>query len=140
MVSLREKVDVEMENISIVLEELKKIKDKPAKAPVELAGIGTFLHNIYNGIENILKQILGSEGIRISNSDSWHQDLLIQAKDIKIITEVTKRNLAKYLAFRHFFIHAYEFLLDEKELKILVDNVFNVYSSFKAEIDIFLSK
>ncbi len=67
MASLREKVNVEMENISIVLEELENIKDKPAKAPVELAGIGTFLHNIYNGIENILKQALGSKGIQIPN-------------------------------------------------------------------------
>jgi len=44
------------------------------------------------------------------------------------------------LAFRHFFVHAYGFLLDEKELKLLVDNVFCVYSSFKAEIDTFIAK
>ncbi len=55
MASLREKVNVEMENVPIVLEELKKIKDKPNKTSVELAGIGAFLHNIYNGVENILK-------------------------------------------------------------------------------------
>ena len=55
MASLREKVNVEMENISIVLEELKKTKDKSNKTLVELAGIGTFLHNVYNGVENILK-------------------------------------------------------------------------------------
>jgi len=140
MASLRERVNVEMENISVVLKELEKIKDKPNKSIVELAGIGTFLHNIYTGIENIFKQILSSQGIQIPSSDSWHQDLLIQATDKGIITETIKKQLAKYLAFRHFFIHAYGFLLDEKELKLLVDDVFGVYSSFKTEIDVFLAK
>lgn len=140
MANLRERVSVEMENISIVLEELEKTKDKPDKTPVELAGIGTFLHNIYNGIENILKQILSSQGIQIPSSNSWHQDLLIQAADKGIITETTKKQLAKYLAFRHFFIHAYGFLLDEEELKLLTNNVFDVYSSFKTEIEAFLAK
>ncbi|MGB2841704.1 MAG: hypothetical protein WBC40_04405 [Halobacteriota archaeon] len=53
MANLREKVDVELENISAVLVELKKIKDKSNKTVAELAGIGTFLHNFYTGIENI---------------------------------------------------------------------------------------
>ena len=140
MASLREKVNVEMENISIVLEELEKIKDKPNKSTVELAGIGAFLHNIYTGIENILKQILSSQAIQIPSSDSWHQDLLIQATGEGVITETIEKQLAKYLAFRHFFIHAYGFLLDGEELKSLVDNVFGVYSSFKGKIDIFLAK
>jgi len=65
MANLREKVDVEMENISAVLSELTKIKDKSNKSIAELAGIGAFLHNFYTGIENILKQILGAKGISI---------------------------------------------------------------------------
>ena len=77
MANLREKVDVELENISAVLAELKKIEGKPDKTVAELAGIGTFLHNFYTGIENILKQILGAKCISIPMSGSWHRDLLI---------------------------------------------------------------
>ena len=140
MVSLREKVDVELENVSTVLDELEKIKDKPSKTVVELAGIGTFLHNFYTGIENILKQILHDEDIPIPFSDSWHRDLLILASEEKIITETTRAQLAKYLAFRHFFVHAYSFLLDERELKLLVDDVFDTHSTFKEEINAFISE
>ncbi|MCK4353014.1 hypothetical protein KAW65_06355 [candidate division WOR-3 bacterium] len=140
MADLIDRVNVEMENISAVLEELKKVKDKPHKSVVELAGMGTFLHNIYTGIENILKQVLSDKSISIPTSDSWHSDLLILATDKGIITETTKKRLAKYLAFRHFFIHAYGFLLDEEELKLLVDNVFDAYSSFKTEIDALIVK
>ncbi|MEA2003784.1 MAG: hypothetical protein U9O53_02385 [archaeon] len=139
MVSLREKVDVELENVHTVLVELEKIKDEPSKTIVELAGIGTFLHNFYTGIENILKQILRDEDIPIPFSDSWHRDLLILASKEKIITETTRVRLTKYLAFRHFFVHAYSFLLDERELKLLVDDVFDTYSTFKEEINAFIS-
>ena len=140
MVSLREKVDVELENVSTVLDELEKIKDEPSKTIVELAGIGTFLHNFYTGIENILKQILHDEDIPIPFSDSWHRDLLILASKEKIITETTRARLATYLAFRHFFVHAYSFLLDERELKLLVDDVFDTHSTFKEEINAFISE
>ncbi len=140
MADLREKVDVELENISAVLAELKKIEGKPDKTVAELAGIGTFLHNFYTGIENILKQILGAKGISIPTSASWHRDLLILASEEKIITETTRKQLAKYLAFRHFFVHAYSFLLDESELRLLVDGVFDTYAIFKEEIDAFISR
>ena len=63
----------------------------------------------------------------------------MQATEKGIITETTKRQLAKYLAFRHFFIHAYGFSLDEEELRLLSDSVFSVYSSFKTEIDAFMA-
>jgi len=140
MVSLREKVDVELENVSTVLDELEKIKDEPSKTVVELAGIGTFLHNFYTGIENILKQILHDDDIPIPFSDSWHRDLLILVSEEKIITETIRVRLAKYLAFRHFFVHAYSFLLDERELKLLVDDVFDTHATFKEEINAFISE
>ena len=38
-----------------------------------------------------------------------------------IITEDTKIELGKFLTFRHFFIHAYGFMLNEEELKPLID-------------------
>ena len=139
MADLRTKVNVELENIFTVLDELQKIKDKPNKTIVELAGIGTFLHNFYAGIENILKQILSDKGISIPQSDSWHRDLLIMASEHRIISENTREELAKYLAFRHFFMHAYSFLLDERELKVLVDRIFETNRKFKKEIDIYIS-
>lgn len=134
MADLRERVNVEIENISIVLEKLEKIKDKPNKTEVELAGMGTFLHNIYTGIENILKQILSDKRISIPTSDSWHNDLLKLAADKEIITEDTKRQLGKFLAFRHFFIHAYSFMLEESRLDSLIDNISKVWLEFLSEI------
>ena len=61
------------------------------------------------------------------------------ASEHRIISENTREELAKYLAFRHFFVHAYSFLLDERELKILVDRIFEINTKFQKEIDIYIS-
>lgn len=141
MADLVDKVNAELENISTVLTELNKIANKPAKSLVELAGVGTFLHNIYNGIENILKQILGAKGVSAPKmSESWHRDLLALSLENGIISKDTQKRLADYLAFRHFFSHSYSFLLDEVYLKPLVDNMPQVYVVFKKEIENWLSK
>jgi len=140
MANLSEKINAEMENITVVLGELEKVKDKPNKTSLELAGIAAYLHNFYMGVENILKQTAISKQIPIPSTETWHSDLLIIAANKGIITEHTKKQLAKYLAFRHFFTHAYGFLLDEAKLRILVDNVFEVYALFKKEIVDILSK
>ena len=58
MAKLYEKVEAELENIEQILAELKQTKSLANLSTIELAGIGAFIHNFYNGIENILKQIL----------------------------------------------------------------------------------
>ena len=58
MVELARKIAAERENIERTLEDLKEASERNEKTVIELAAMATFLHNIYNGIENILKQIL----------------------------------------------------------------------------------
>jgi len=56
-----------------------------------------------------------------------------------LITEVTRERIGKYLYFRHFFTHAYGFMLDESQLQPLIDNIFSDYALFKREIENYLS-
>ncbi len=140
MADIFEKVHIEMDNISKVLTELEKVKDKLDKEIVILAGIGSFLQNIYTGIENILKQILLHIGCNIPQSSSWHKDLLNIAVDQGLISNVTMEKIGKYLYFRHFFMHAYGFMLDENKLLPLANSIFVDYADFKAEIDFFLKQ
>ena len=65
------------------------------------------LHNFYNGIENILKQIILSKKIEVPGGESWHKELLELALAKEFISKDCTNNLAQYLAFRHFFSHAY---------------------------------
>ena len=53
MANIKEKIYAEIENITKVLIELEKVKDRPNKELVVLVGMGAYLQNIYTGIENI---------------------------------------------------------------------------------------
>ncbi len=76
MDELQKQILAEKENVEIALENLKLTKSKNEKTVIELAAIGTFLHNIYNGIENILKRVVVSKNVEIPSSVIWHKDLL----------------------------------------------------------------
>src|SRR3990170_749392 len=69
MDELTEQILAEKENVDIALQNLKTALARNEKTVIELAAIATFLHNIYNGIENILKQILISKEIMAKEPD-----------------------------------------------------------------------
>ncbi len=140
MDELTEQILAEKENVDIALHNLKTAMARIEKTVIELAAIATFLHNIYNGIENILKQILISRNIMVPKSDKWHKDLLNQALSSGIISEELSNKLYKYLTFRHFFVHAYGFMLDEKELEGLSNNIPEIWQQFLREIEHFLKE
>ena len=123
-----------MEN---VLNNLKEAMARTEKTVIELSAIATFLHNIYNGIENILKQILKGKNIKISRSETWHKDLLNTSVSLGIISENLSDKLYEYLSFRHFFIHAYGFMLEEAQLEDLSKNIPEIWSQFLREIENF---
>lgn len=128
------KIKAEIENVETVIAVLNKYKGIRKNSELELAGIATYIHNFYNGTENILKQILLNKNIKIEDTPSWHRELLIKSLENNIITEILHDNLIKFLSFRHFFIHSYSFILDEKELRSLLVIIFDTWKEFKTQI------
>ncbi len=140
MDELTEQILAEKENVDIALHNLKTAMSRNEKTVIELAAIATFLHNIYNGIENILKQILISRDIMVPKSDKWHKDLLNKSLSSGIISEELSNKLYKYLTFRHFFVHAYGLMLDEKQLESLANDIPEIWNQFLKEIELFLKE
>lgn len=135
MADLREKVDVEKEYIAHTLKDLQFALARPEQTVVEIAALGTFLLNIYTGIENILKQFLQAKNIAIPHTLSSHKDLLALAVKEQIISRSLYDDVFPFLSFRHFFVHAYGFMLDDKPVLHLVNQIPAVYSRFAAEIE-----
>ena len=131
---LSKRVSAELENIDEVLDEMPSYEKLPYLSTLELAGTAALLHNFYNGIENIFKQIFISENIEIPEGKSSHKELLESAVNNKIISNGLKNSLGEYLAFRHFFSHAYAFDLYADKMEPLVRNSKQIYFSFKKEI------
>jgi len=104
MADLKDKVKAELENIERSLKKLPSYDRLYTLSTLELAGVATFLHNFYNGIENIIKQILIDHNIPVPNGSTWHRDLLNVAVSNNIISVSTKDSLGEYLAFRHFLV------------------------------------
>ena len=76
----------------------------------------------------------------ISDTPTWHKDLLNSAIKHKIITNKTANEIGKYLVFRHFFTHAYGFLIEEDKLEPLLKNISKIFILFKSDIDNYLSE
>jgi uncharacterized protein YutE (UPF0331/DUF86 family) len=135
MDNLHRRILAEKENVGIALGNLKDAMARNEKTVIELAAIATFLHNIYNGIENILKQILKAKGVDIPESAIWHKELLNLSVSEGIISDKLSDQLYEYLTFRHFFVHAYGFMLDEDHLEVLANNIPEIWIQFTKEIE-----
>ncbi len=131
---LTREILAEKEYITKTLLLLKKTMARPEKDEAELAAMGSFIHNVYTGIENILKRILKFKQIIIPDSPSSHKDLLNQAVTIGLISPTLSDELDDYRGFRHFFVHAYVLFLDEEQLMPLAKNLPAIWQQFDQEI------
>ena len=107
---------------------------------LELGGTGSLLSSVYHGVENILKQGLLAVGVVLPSGAAWHRDLLQSACEQGMISTGLRDRLAPYLAFRHFFTHAYGFDLDPQRLAPLVRDVRAVCACFKKEANRFVGR
>lgn len=140
MADLRKKIDVEFKSIQIVIDKFKKVRNVNNLSDFEIAGVATYIHNFYNGMENILKQILKGKNIAMPDGASWHRDLIYIASSKFFLSKSTEEYLNKYLSFRHFFVHNYAIDLDPSELDFLVKNAENVFDLFRQEILAYIEK
>jgi uncharacterized protein YutE (UPF0331/DUF86 family) len=94
------------------------------------------LQSFYNGIENVLKQILVAREKRLPVGPSSHRDLLDLAVSESLISEAIGHRLDPYLGFRHFFGHAYAFQLDSDRIVPLVEQIGAVFADLRREVSV----
>jgi hypothetical protein len=120
MANLRDRVESEYEAILKTLDTMPPADRLTELSVLELAGVATLLHNFYNGIENVLKQIFLAKGLPIPGGPAWHRELLTAAEEHRLLAQTTAEQLKPFLAFRHFFSHAYALDLDPRRMEVLV--------------------
>jgi len=134
MSDLRSRIEAEQEAVERALEALTESDPLERLSTLELAGIGALLHNVYNGIENILKQVFLAKGLTTPEGPAWHRDLLTAAQEHHILSGTTAESLKPFLAFRHFFSHAYALDLDPERIGPLVADAQAVFLGVMQDI------
>ena len=140
MANTREKIEAEFENIERVLADLPSPDSLKKLSSLELAGVAALIHNFYNGIENVFKQLVISKGLSIPQGPSWHIDLIEICVANQIISRTTSDMLKEYLSFRHFFSHAYSFDVDEERITPLLERIKDVHKNLVKDISKALPK
>ena len=135
MAEIPAEILAEKEQIEIVVFHIKSIILLPDKSIIELAAIGAFIHNFYNGSENILKQTFKLNGISFQKTPNWHKALLNKAIAENIITEKLGNTLFEFLSFRHYFVHGYGHMLKGEQLLALAENLPDVWDDFYIQIE-----
>ncbi len=138
MADLSDRIAAELENIDSVLDRLPPADSLPNLSELELAGVAALIHSYYNGVENIVKQVIQSRGLVLPTGESWHKELIESASDSGILSKETALGVRDYLAFRHFFTHAYAFDLEPERLEPLVANLRSVDARFRQDLQALL--
>lgn len=133
MIDYQEKINAELEQIAQAIAKLPPYSLSKL-SELELSGVGGILQSIYNGIENILKQLFIARGKAIPKDAQWHQEIIRQAVHHGFISEQTMDMLIPYLTFRHLYRNAYILYLQPARMQGLVDDVKTMFEKFKEEI------
>ncbi len=139
-IQLKEYSLAEFENIEKVISELFSIiaPGKSDYSNVERAAICTYVHNFYNGVENLIKRVLSFKGIIHKETPTWHKDLLKLVLKTGLLDQELHDDLVDFLSFRHYFVHSYFFSIHWNELKPLVEKLPRTFENTRATIFHFL--
>ena len=122
---------------------MEAARKEPKNLDLYIDSAALNLHDIYSGVERLLKQIAATVDGNLPSSPEWHRDLLEQmGLDIPrtrppVLTTESIRNLDEYLRFRHVVRNVYTFTLDPERVGRLVKELGPIYDQLRSELLMF---
>jgi hypothetical protein len=129
----------EIEGIYTRLEDRKRKKDKTA-----IESMGYQLHNLYCAFEDLFKIVAETFENQVQDKSKYHLELLkrmtipIEGVRPPLLSQGCFLLLDNLRSFRHFFRHAYSYELDERKVKIVLEDAFMLREIYRNDADAFL--
>ena len=118
---------------------------KNPKTRVELESLSFWLHNLYCAFEDLFEIVARFFENNITSREHYHIELLkrmtvsIQGVRPALLSDKAYILLDKLRAFRHVIRHAYVYDLDERQVKLVLEDALKLKSLYAKEADHFLS-
>ena len=140
----------ELDKLALINKELEqalgKLNVDDRQIPLyDRAAIGYFLHNFYNGCENIFRSIARFFENDLT-PDTWHADLLkrmtlsIPGFRPEVIDEELYLILNEFRGFRHIFRHSYAFELNWERERIVTGKMGKATFTVTRQVKNFLAQ
>lgn len=142
LVILKAEVDAQVREIENIYAKLEERKRKRGKAGTE--SVGYQLHNLYCSFEDLFKMIADIFENQIQDKSRYHLELLkrmtisIEGVRPPFISQKSYVLLDNLRSFRHFFRHAYSYELDERKVRLVLEDAMKLKGIYVKDIQEFL--
>ena len=132
-----------IEKLIIDVEPLLKLCKIKEPDIIEISAAAQVLHSFYNGIESILILFFKYLNEELPNDSKWHKTLFEMAfgnnsQNIIIFSDEIKKDLEKYLLYRHFIRHSYSSELDWEQMKLMVNGLNEIWNKVRSYFEQFI--
>ena len=121
------------------------LSPSPNRNKAAMESVGYQLHNLYCAFEDLFKIVAETFENHIQDKRKYHQELLkrmaisIEGVRPRLLSQECFLLLDNLRSFRHLFRHAYSYELDERKLKIVLEDAFTLRRIYPTEVTVFLN-
>lgn len=139
---LKAEIDAQVREIENIYARLEERRRKRGKAGIE--SVGYQLHNLYCAFEDLFKMIAEIFENQLQDKSQYHLELLkrmtvsIEGVRPPLISQESYVLLDNLRAFRHLFRHAYSYELDERKVKLVLEDAMKLKEIYVKDIQKFL--
>src|SRR5438105_1082488 len=147
MPALKALIEDELVALGQLVQAMQEGLDPGETTPSQFAmqALASYLHQFYTGCERILERIAVAVDGGLPGGAFSHANLLAQMAQERpgvrpaVLHETLWLRLQDYLAFRHFFRHAYGYTLEWAKLRPLVSGMSAIFADLHGQLITFLN-
>jgi len=144
MLLLERRIEDDLETISEIYRDLGETAFDERASDEATIVAGYRLHNLYNAIENIFRNIAEAFENNLEDRERWHSELLqrmtLDLRPVRpaAIDDQAFDRIDELRRFRHLFRSAYGVRLDPERLSLVFRKAMELRQLFPAQIESFL--